>query len=101
MIYAIKNNSLSDLDFQISGDYLDKFIEKNISEKVVSFFSIIKSIKNKPEDSFYINNIDLFTNDDNQTLTYFFIKLSNENILSRSQEDLDLCFLPINIWPID
>lgn len=92
LIYAIKNNSLSDLDFQISGDYLDKFIEKNISEKVVSFFSIIKSIKNKPEDSFYIKNIDLFTNDDNQTLTYFFIKLSNENILSRSQEDLDLCF---------
>lgn len=92
LIYAIKNNSLSDLDFQISGDYLDKFIEKNIGEKVVSFFSIIKSIKNKPEDSFYIKNIDLFTNDDNQTLTYFFIKLSNENILSRSQEDLDLCF---------
>ncbi|MCK9439212.1 hypothetical protein M0Q39_04090, partial [Patescibacteria group bacterium] len=92
LIYAIKNNSLSDLDFQISGDYLDKFIEKNTGEKIVSFFSIIKSIKNKPEDSFYIKNIDLFTNDDNQTLTSFFIKLSNENILSRSQEDLDLCF---------
>lgn len=91
LIYAIKNNSLSDLDFQISGDYLDKFIEKNIGEKIVLFFLTIKSIKNKPTDSFYIKNIDLFTNDDNQALTSFFIKLSNENILSRSQEDLDLC----------
>lgn len=91
LIYAIKNKSLSDLDFQISGDYLDKFIEKNIGEKIVLFFSTIKSIKNQPEDSFYIKNIDLFTNDDNQALTSFFIKLSNENILSRSQEDLDLC----------
>lgn len=92
LIYAIKNNYLSDLDFQISGDYLDKFIERNTGEKIVLFFSIIKSIKNKPEDSFYIKNIDLFTNDDNRVLTSFFIKLSNENILSRSQEDLDLCF---------
>jgi len=91
LIYAIKNNYLSDLDFQISGDYLDRFIEKNIGENVVLFFSIIKSIKNKPEDSFYIKNIDLFINNDNRILTYFFIKLSNENILSRSQEDLDLC----------
>jgi hypothetical protein len=92
LIHAIKNNYLSDLDFQISGDYLDKFIEKNTGEKIVLLFSIIKSIKNKPEDSFYIKNIDLFTNEDNQTLSSFFIKLLNENILSRSQEGLDLCF---------
>jgi hypothetical protein len=91
LIYAIKNNYLSDLDFQISGDYLDKFIEKNVGENIVLFFSTIKSIKNKPEDSFYLKNIDLFTNNDNHALVSFFIKLSNENILSRSQEDLDLC----------
>ena len=91
LIYAIKNNSLSNLDFQISGDYLDNFIEKNIGEKIGLFFSAIKNIKNKPEGSFYIKNIDLFTNDDNQALSSFFVKLSNENILSRSQEDLDLC----------
>ncbi len=94
LVYAIKNDCLSGLDFQITGDKLDQFIENNIGEKVTSFFSIIAGIKNKPGDSFYIKNIGLFTKEENQNLTSFFITLSNERVLSRSQEDLGLSFAP-------
>lgn len=91
LVYIFKNNCFMDLDFQISGDHLDELIEENLDEKFGSFFSRLKDFQNKSEDSFYIKNIDLFIKEDKQALIYFFVELVNEDILSRSQEDLDLC----------
>lgn len=94
LTYTLENslgkNYLSDLDLKIPANDFDDVIEENLDTKVIILF--IESIKNKPNDSFYVQNIEQFTSLENRDLISYFIELVKNKILSRSQEDLALLF---------
>ncbi|MDD3711571.1 MAG: hypothetical protein PHP37_03170 [Patescibacteria group bacterium] len=86
--YALSNDCLSDMDFQVLAINFDNVIEKNgKGDEIISF---VKNIKNKPEDSFYVQNKEFFSDEINRGLISFFILLFNRKILSKNQEDLEI-----------
>lgn len=86
--HGIANSYLMNLDFEVSVNDFNKIIEKNINAEFI--ISFIESVKNKPADSFYVQNIEVFTNRDNKKTISFFMELLNGGILTCSKEDLNL-----------
>lgn len=94
LAYALENDCLSDLDFQISAVDLDKAIEVNGDGERITI--LIDSLKNKPKDSFYVQNEDLLKGVSHSSVISFYIQLQHLGVLSRRREDLNLCLQASN-----
>lgn len=94
LVYLVKKDILANLDFTIEGDELDEIIEDAAEASFAS--SALSGLKNKPVESFYVENIKLFTDTNNKTGLSYFLKKLKEGAIERELSSFNLVLRALN-----
>lgn len=94
LIFAAASKILANLDFNISAEQLDAILEEEIGANYVRL--ILSDLQHKPSDSFYVQQIHIFTDESNREKIDHFIRLIKKGILSRSLVDYNLLFAALD-----